>query len=132
MAKPRVPRTRGDGTLTEAAYWGKIRGALRAGSLKYASRYAALAKAKHPKPKATLGRHRVEFFCAACKGSFEGKNVEVDHIERAGSLRCYEDLAGFVERLYCESSGLQVLCKPCHKLKTAQDREDAKNETGQT
>lgn len=126
MAKPRVPRTRGDGTLTEAGYWGKIRGALRSGSLKYASRYAALAKAKHPKPAGTEGRHRVEFRCAHCKGSFEGKKVEVDHIVRAGSLRSYDDLAGFVERLYCESSGLQVLCKPCHQIKTNKDREASK------
>ena len=36
----------------------------------------------------------------------------------AGSLNCKEDLAGFVERLFCELDNLQVLCEKCHDVKT--------------
>ncbi len=41
-------------------------------------------------------------------------NVDVDHIVPAGTLRCYEDINGFYERLWCPIEGLRVLCKPCH------------------
>jgi len=28
--------------------------------------------------------------------------------------------------LYCEADNLQVLCKPCHKQKTAEERKERK------
>lgn len=47
------------------------------------------------------------------------KEVQIDHIEPAGSLKGFDDLPGFVERLFCEVDGLQVLCKDgCHNKKT--------------
>lgn len=47
------------------------------------------------------------------------KEVEVDHIVPCGTLKCVEDLPGFVTRLFCEADGFQVLCKAnCHSKKT--------------
>jgi hypothetical protein len=37
-------------------------------------------------------------------------------------LKCYDDLPSFVSTLFCESDNLQVLCKQCHKAKTAEER----------
>ena len=53
---------------------------------------------------------------------FTNKEVEVDHIVPAGSLKTFDDLPEFVERMFCEADGFQVLCKPCHQLKTNAER----------
>jgi hypothetical protein len=61
-----------------------------------------------------------EYQCAHCKKWFPEKEIEVDHIVEAGSLRNGDDVKTFIERLFCERDGLQVLCKnTCHKEKTA-------------
>lgn len=44
----------------------------------------------------------------------------------AGSLQSASDLPGFVERLFCEIDGLQVLCNNCHDLKTKQEKNGTK------
>jgi hypothetical protein len=50
-------------------------------------------------------------------------NAIVDHIIPAGSLRCYEDVEGFITRLFCGSDGFQILCPdPCHSAKTLADK----------
>lgn len=86
-------------------------------------RYPPKHQALKAAGKAVTGkRHRVEYQCAECKDFFKSKEVQVDHIEPAGSLKTYEDLPRFVERLYCEADKLQVLCKECHKVKTAEER----------
>jgi hypothetical protein len=56
------------------------------------------------------------------RGWFQGKDVSVDHLIGAGSLKTFSDLAGFAERLFCEADGLQVLCKSCHQTKTNHER----------
>ena len=67
-------------------------------------------------------RHKYEYTCAECKGWFQNKEIQVDHIEPAGSLNKYSDIGGFCKRLFCEIDGMQVLCKPCHQLKTNEER----------
>lgn len=59
-------------------------------------------------------RQRYSYICTQCKEEFSGKNVAVHHILECGSLTCAEDLPGFVERLFCEESGLILLCSGCH------------------
>jgi hypothetical protein len=40
------------------------------------------------------------------------KEVHIDHIEECGSLRSFDDIQGFIERLTIEDvNGYQVLCK---------------------
>ena len=67
-------------------------------------------------------RTKWEYQCNECNNWFKTKDVEVDHIESAGSLKSYDDLAGFCERLFCEEENLQVVCKPCHKQITQEER----------
>jgi hypothetical protein len=52
----------------------------------------------------------------------------VDHVIPAGSLRSWDDLPIFAERLFCEREvdgvkRLQRLCDKCHTKKTKDDRE---------
>jgi hypothetical protein len=80
-------------------------------------------KARRKKPQGKKGRHRFEYQCAECKKWYMDKEVGVDHIKPAGSLKSFDDLPQFVETLFCEEDNLQVLChKPCHANKTARER----------
>lgn len=119
MGKQRVQRTRAGNTWTEARYWQFIRSALRQAY----SRYPAKFQAKKAVERTVTGkRHKYEYKCAECEEWFQGKEVQVDHIVGAGALSSYDDIAGFAERLFCEAEGMQILCKPCHQLKTNAER----------
>lgn len=119
MARILKPRTRAGGTWTEARYFQFIRSALRQAYSRYPVRFQAK---KAVERTVTGSRHKYEYTCAECKGWFQGKDCQVDHIEPAGSLNKYSDIGGFCKRLFCEVDGMQVLCKPCHQLKTNEER----------
>lgn len=118
----RVPRTKGGETLTEAQFWGGIRSALRQKSRFWWKPIQATKNAARRAYRGSNKRQKWEYQCAECKDWFQGKEVQVDHLVEAGSLKCGADLEGFVERLFCEQEGLQVLCKGCHQPKTNKAR----------
>ena len=117
----RVPRTRAGETWTEARYWQFIRSLLRQGFNRYPPKFQAKKSAERTVKNK---RHKYEYQCAECSGWFKGNEVQVDHIEPAGSLKTYRDLPGFVKRLFCEADNLQVMCKTCHKTKTMEERNE--------
>lgn len=51
--------------------------------------------------------------CAVCKKTFTKKEVTVHHI--VDVRRRGWDWNWLVEKMFCDSDGLQVLCKECHK-----------------
>lgn len=106
---------------TTARFWSFIRSALRNASNKYPPKYQAKNEAKR-EYKGENKRQKYEYLCALCNQYFPAKDVEVDHIVPAGKLSSYEDLPGFVERLFCSKDGLRVVCKPCHKSVTNKER----------
>ena len=116
----RVERTRAGGTWTESRYFGFIRSALRAAFMKYPVKSHVKASAMEITDEGKRWR------CASCDGLFLSKDTHVDHIEPCGSLRKYEDLPGFVERMFCEADGFQVLCVDCHHTKTQAERKAAR------
>lgn len=123
MVKQLVPRTRAGNTWTEARYWQFIRSALRQAY----SRYPVKFQVKKEAERTVEGcRHKYEYQCAECSGWFTNKEIQVDHIEPAGKLSNYKDLAGFVKRLFCEADGMQVLCLECHQSKTNAERKARK------
>lgn len=67
-------------------------------------------------------KQKWEFKCAACGEWHMQKDVQVDHVEPCGALNSYSDLPEFVKRLLPEREKLAILCKPCHKEKTKQER----------
>lgn len=76
------------------------------------------------------GKQKWEYQCNICKGWFKGTEIQVDHIIEAGSLSCKEDVGDFIERLFCEKDGLQVICHKredgvtsCHHIKTFKQKE---------
>ena len=108
----RVERTRNGGKWTEAMLMGRIRSALR----NIWRFYEPRKEAKNNARRSVKGKkHKYEYQCSSCKSWFKSNEVEVNHIVPAGSLKSFQDLSGFCERLFCEdASGYEVSCKPCH------------------
>jgi hypothetical protein len=120
----RVPRTRNAGTMTGPMFWNYVRGLLR-GGFRW---WKPVALCKLAARRKYTGKQRIlsssgklqefEFHCAACHGWFPEKQVQVDHIVDCGSINCAADTGSFIERMFCEVEGLQVLCMTCHRIKT--------------
>ena len=122
VKNPRVARTRNAGTMTESAFWSLIRSTLREKS----RWWKPIAQAKRLAKRSYVGdnkRRKVAYECNYCKKLFSEKEIAVDHITQAGTLKCYEDLGEFVRKLFCEVEGLQVLCNDCHDKKTKEERD---------
>jgi len=129
VRKPRAnaaPKTRNNGTMTESAFWSFIRSGLRQKSRWWKPITQCKLDAKRTY-KGPNKRQKFEYQCNSCKKWFAEKNINVDHIEPAGSLNCANDLPGFVERLFCEVDNLQVLCSGCHNIKTQNEKNGKSN-----
>lgn len=130
MGRGRTPPYPAHPEWTTSRFWSFIRGALRAKFRSWPEKYVVKAAARHVALDGTYktGRHKGEpkysnrYECAVCSGLFMDKDVEVDHIIPAGSLKCKEDLPDFVDRMFCSAEHLRVVCKPCHKEITAAER----------
>mgnify|MGYP001795965826 CR=1 FL=1 len=123
----KIIKSRASGTLSESAFWGMIRSALRQKSRWWLPVKEAKESARRPYV-GTNKRMKWEYKCAKCNKWFPDKEVEVDHIIEAGSLRNGNDLKDFIERLFCEKEGLQILCKEvCHREKTLNAKKSLKN-----
>lgn len=101
-----------------------ITSVLRSGARRWPPKFEALADAyvgiRHNSKTKRDSKH---YLCASCEGEFPAKEVQVDHISpvvdpKTGFISW--DL--FIERLYCERDNLQVLCIPCHKKKSKEER----------
>ena len=126
IKKEKIPKTRNNKTMTESAFWSFIRSALRQKSRwwKPITQCKLNAKRVHKGPNK---RQKFEYLCNECKNWFPEKQINVDHIEPAGSLNCANDLPAFVEKLFCEVDNLQVLCTTCHNVKTQLEKQLKKN-----
>ena len=122
QVNPRVPRTRNYNTETESQHFGKIRAGLRNISRWWKPFQVALRLASEKWEVG--GRLKTLYKCCRCKKCLDRQSVEVNHKIAVGSLKSYNDLPGFCERLFVEDvSLLEVLCKECHKEETAWQRE---------
>jgi 5-methylcytosine-specific restriction endonuclease McrA len=115
-------KTRNDKQWTEARFRGFITTALRSATRRWPPKYGCLKAAfvgvkKNPKS----GRDAKHYRCATCESEFPQSGVQVDHIEPVGSTSSWDE---FIEKLFCEADNLQVLCKGCHKKKSAAEREE--------
>ena len=123
----KVERPFNGNSWTSARYFGFIRSALRQASRKWPPIHEARKRARRPY-KGRNARQKWEYQCSSCGEWFNGKEVEVDHVVPAGTLRRYEDLPEFVRRLLCEVEELRVVCKQCHqKLTRCQKAERERN-----
>ena len=124
IKKSRVDKPFNSNTMSKASFFSFIRSALGQKS----RWWKPIAECKNNAKRAYTGkskRQKWEYQCSHCKEWFSDKEVAVDHIIEAGTLKDYDDLPGFVQRLFCEVDNLQLLCdkrldgkESCHKIKT--------------
>lgn len=83
---------------------------LRKASYRWAPRGSSLSLARVA---------RNEYRCASCQLIYGRKGVKVDHIipvvDPASGWVSYDE---FIQRMFCDARGFQVLCDKCHDEKT--------------
>ncbi|AJT60738.1 putative HNHc superfamily protein [Citrobacter phage CVT22] len=112
---------------TQSRYESFVKSVLRAGSRKWPPKYKVLNEAKCGKMVNELsGRVAEHYRCADCNSLFPAKLVVVDHCEPVVATSGFTNWDDIIQRMFCSSDGLQVLCKDCHKIKTKQENEERK------
>jgi hypothetical protein len=64
--------------------------------------------------------------CAICENGFPRASVHLDHKEPVVKIEGFTTWDDFINRLYCNKEGFQVLCIDCHKVKTDTENEERK------
>ena len=60
--------------------------------------------------------------CAECEDILAKGQYAVDHIEPVVNVKLgFEGFDNMYEALFCPATNLQVLCKPCHLVKTRRE-----------
>lgn len=118
---------RNDGEWTEGRYRSFITSTLRGGMRRWPPKWKALKDAAlGRKVNKKTGKLAMHYKCAACAEEFTSTNIEVDHIESVVASTGFVSWDVYIDRLFCEKSNLQVLCKPCHKIKTKEEKDGIK------
>lgn len=64
-----------------------------------------------------------KYTCNVCKGIYARKDVVLDHkIPVVDPIHGFQGFDEYIERMFVDESGFQVLCSPCHDIKTANER----------
>ena len=121
-------KKRNGGEWTEARFKSFVTSALRAASRRWPPKYAALRAAFAGRQvNAKTGKLAMHYKCAKCKKLFVAADVQVDHIKPVvDPKKGFVSWDDFINRIFCEIENLQTLCKPCHKVKTDQEKLERK------
>lgn len=121
-------KTRNGGEWTEARFKSFVTSALRAASRRWPPKYKALKEAFVGKMvNEKTGKMAMHYKCASCTKLFVATDVQVDHIEPVVDPK--KGFVGwdiYIDRMFCEIKGLQVLCKVCHTTKTEIEKAERK------
>ena len=126
MPRKVVEKPFNGGQWTNARFWSFIRSNLRLMSRKWPPIQEVLRDVRRPS-KSRNKRLRWEYVCCECGKWFPRKEVQVEHTIPCGSLKSFDDVAKFLERMLVEKHGLSVQCKGCHQLKTNRERAEREN-----
>jgi len=121
MPRKLVEKPYSSGTWSKARYFGFIRSALRRASVRWGPKNEAATDARRPS-KSKNKRLKWEFQCADCGKWCARKDTSVHHIVPCGTLKCYDDLPLFVERLFCEKEGFVLVCDKCHRARHEKEK----------
>lgn len=93
---------------------------LRKASVRWKYRLIAKEKARRVSQSSNK-RLKWEFQCACCSQWFDNQGVELDHVQ---SISSWESWESFIEKLFCDESNYQVLCKHDHLAKSKKENEE--------
>jgi len=121
-------KERNGGEWTEARFRSFVTSALRAASRRWPPKYKALKEAFVGRQvNAKTGKMAMHYKCVACQKLYVASDVQVDHIKPVvDPKKGFVSWDDFINRIFCEIENLQVLCKPCHKIKTDQEKAERK------
>ena len=105
-----------DGTMSSAAFFSMIRSTLRNKSRWWYSISVSRDNARIPYVGANR-RRKWMYICEDCGKAYDVKSINIHHKIECGDLKSFDDISGFVRRLFCDSKDLQVLCDNCHDKK---------------
>lgn len=84
-------------------------------SYRYPARYTTLINAR-----VSRGKYK----CALCEQIYPKKEVQMDHVEPViHAERGFVDWNEYIDRMFPDMDGWQVLCKGCHKDKSNKENE---------
>lgn len=120
----RTPKPRNGGQWTESRYKSFITSTLRKTSARWGPKNDAKKQARHyERLPNSAGRIVYHSKCNACGDLVPETTSSVDHIIPVIDPEVgFQSWDTYIERLFCETDGFQVLCDPCHKAKTAKER----------
>ena len=123
-----VDKKRNGGEWTDARFRSFVTSALRAASRRWPPKYKALKEAfVGKKTNKKTGKLAMHYKCAKCKKLFVAADVQVDHVLPVVDPKVgFIGWDSFIDRIFCEIENLQVMCKPCHKVKTEQEKAERK------
>lgn len=83
---------------------------------------------QYPARKEAIKKARVargQYKCAGCGGVFKHGEFQLDHVQPVIDPHTgFTDWNSFMERMFCDIDGWQILCKDlCHKYKTQRENE---------
>lgn len=90
---------------------------LRRASYRYPSRNEALKRARVS---------RGLYLCNYCKKVFPRKEIKVDHVIPVVGIEGFVSWDVYIDRMYPEPEGFQVLCKADHDIKTKMENQARK------
>jgi hypothetical protein len=108
----------------EKAFMQYLRGAFRSIWSNYPAKHVWKKAQMVPTPPDFVGRAKTIGRCAFCKERFAASKLEVDHREQAGSFSNKEEAVEWFWRLLDTNDNWQLTCKPCHKIKSLQERNE--------
>ncbi len=115
-----IELTRNANTMTEAEYWSMVLSALRRTTRFWKPILSCLESGKR-KSQSINKRLKFEYQCESCLNWFPKTSIQVDHIIPCGGINGYDKVIPWLLKAHIET-GFQRLCKPCHKIKTKEEK----------
>lgn len=106
--------------MTDAFLW--VKRHIEQLSYKWEPRSKAMKNARRVS-LLTDKRTKWQYQCNSCKEWFKGTQVQLDHIVPKGKYS-KQTFFTWLDRLFCNADGFQVLCVPCHLKKTNTEKKD--------